>query len=81
MEGLHVKTSYLEEMVIFARVVETGSLTRAAKAVNSTRSAVSKAVGRLEAHLGTLLLHRTTRALSTTVTPRQSPWASRSCAA
>lgn len=56
----------LEDMVVFARVFEAGSLTRAARALGSTRSAVSKAVARLEDHLGTRLLQRTTRQLSAT---------------
>jgi DNA-binding transcriptional LysR family regulator len=56
----------LEDMVVFARVVEKGSLARAARALGSTRSAVSKSVARLERHLGTRLLHRTTRQLRPT---------------
>lgn len=56
----------LEDMAVFARVVESGSLSLAAKALGSTRSAVSKSVARLERHLGARLLHRTTRQLSPT---------------
>jgi len=58
--------SALEDMVVFARVVDAGSLTGAAKVLGSTRSAVSKAVARLEDHLGARLLNRTTRNLSVT---------------
>jgi DNA-binding transcriptional LysR family regulator len=53
-------------MVVFAKVIESGSLTAAAKALHSSRSAVSKAIARLERHLKTRLLHRTTRELSPT---------------
>ena len=60
------RASRLEDMVVFAQVVETGSLARAARALASSRSAVSKAVARLERHLGARLLHRTTRQLSPT---------------
>jgi len=60
------RTSRLEDMIVFARVVELGNLTRAARMLGTTRSAVSKAVARLEAHLGTRLLNRTTRELSAT---------------
>jgi DNA-binding transcriptional LysR family regulator len=56
----------LDDMVVFAAVFEAGSLTRAAHKLATTRSAVSKAVARLEAHLGTRLLQRTTRHLSAT---------------
>jgi DNA-binding transcriptional LysR family regulator len=56
----------LEDMLVFARVVETGSLTKAAKGLGTTRSAVSKAIARLEDRLGARLLHRTTRDLSVT---------------
>ncbi len=60
------RTGRLEDMIVFARVFESGSLTRAAKALGTTRSAVSKALARLEDHMGTRLLHRTTRQLGAT---------------
>jgi DNA-binding transcriptional LysR family regulator len=56
----------LDDMVVFARVVEQGSVTRAARLLGTTRSAVSKSIARLEAHLRTRLLHRTTRELKIT---------------
>src|SRR5262245_15261787 len=56
----------LEDMIVFARVYDAGSLTRAARALGSTRSAVSKAILRLEDHMGTRLFQRTTRVLSAT---------------
>ncbi|BDA82985.1 LysR family transcriptional regulator [Aureimonas sp. SA4125] len=49
------------EMEVFARVVERGGFSAAARASNVSASAVSKLVARLEARLGTRLVHRTTR--------------------
>jgi DNA-binding transcriptional LysR family regulator len=60
------RTGRVEDMIVFARVVEAGSLTRAARGLGTTRSAVSKSISRLEAHLGARLLHRTTRELNPT---------------
>jgi DNA-binding transcriptional LysR family regulator len=54
------------EMEIFARVVEKGSFSAAARSLDLTPSAVSKLIGRLEGRLGTRLLARTTRALTLT---------------
>lgn len=47
----------------FVAVAEAGSLAAGGKALGMTRSAASKAIARLEAHLGARLLHRTTRRL------------------
>lgn len=57
---------WLAEMGVFAKVVETGGFSPAARQLGLTRSAVSKHVGRLEAGLNVRLLHRTTRAMSLT---------------
>lgn len=54
------------EMETFARVVESGSFSRAARDLHMTPSAVSKMIGRLEDRLGVRLLSRTTRKLSLT---------------
>lgn len=54
------------EMLVFARVVELRSFAAAARQLQLTTSAVSRSVGRLEAHWGVQLLHRTTRSLSLT---------------
>ena len=53
-------------MAIFARVVEAGSFSEAARRMNTSRSAVSKAVAKLEKAFGARLLNRSTRALSLT---------------
>ncbi|GAB4288326.1 MAG: LysR family transcriptional regulator [Methylophaga sp.] len=53
--------SQLEEMQTFIRIVEAGSLTRAAEQMNTVKSAVSKRLTDLEKRLGVSLLKRTTR--------------------
>ncbi|WP_018898110.1 LysR family transcriptional regulator [Rhizobium sp. 2MFCol3.1] len=54
------------EMEVFARVVQDGGFSAAARNLDLTPSAVSKLIARLEARLGTRLLVRTTRALTLT---------------
>lgn len=54
------------EMLVFAKVVELRGFAAAARQLQLTTSAVSRSVGRLEAHWGVRLLHRTTRTLSLT---------------
>ncbi|MCM2485181.1 LysR family transcriptional regulator [Burkholderia glumae] len=56
----------LQNMRVFARVVEAGSFTAAALSLNSTTGATSRAVTELEARLRTRLLNRSTRRLSLT---------------
>ena len=56
----------VNEMLVFAKVVELRSFAAAARQLGLTTSAVSRSVGRLEAHWGVRLLHRTTRTLSLT---------------
>ncbi len=53
---------------IFARVVESGSFSEAARRMDMSRSAVSKAIAKLEKDLNTRLLLRSTRHLSLTET-------------
>ncbi|MBP7136930.1 MAG: LysR family transcriptional regulator [Sphingomonadaceae bacterium] len=56
----------LNLLAIFARVAEAGSFAEAARRLRTSRSAVSKAVAKLEIALGARLLNRTTRHLSLT---------------
>lgn len=51
-------------MRVFARVAELGSFARAADAMDMSRAMASSHVAQLEKHLGTRLLHRTTRRVS-----------------
>jgi len=56
----------LEDLLAFSRVVDARSFSGAARLLTTTKSAVSKQVGRLEDQLGCRLLHRTTRSVSPT---------------
>jgi len=50
----------------FVQVAESGAFVQAARALDLSPSAASKAVSRLEDHLGVKLLHRTTRSVGLT---------------
>lgn len=50
----------------FIRVVETGSIAAAARALGMSAAAVSQSITRLETHLGVRLLSRTTRRMALT---------------
>ncbi|MCW1430129.1 LysR family transcriptional regulator [Novosphingobium sp. JCM 18896] len=54
------------EMMVFVRVVETGSFSEAARNLLMTPSTVSKLIARLEARLGVRLIERSTRRLALT---------------
>jgi len=56
----------LEEMHNFVRVVEAGSITRAAEQLDMAKSGVSRRLHELETRLGVRLLNRTTRRSSLT---------------
>lgn len=51
----------LEALNAFVAVVDTGSFSAAAERLGQTPSGVSRAMARLESHLGMTLMHRTTR--------------------
>jgi LysR family transcriptional regulator for bpeEF and oprC len=54
----------LQAMRVFARVADHGSFARAASTLDMSRAMASSHVAQLEEHLGTRLLHRTTRKVS-----------------
>lgn len=56
----------ISDIVAFIAVAQSGSFTRAAEDIGSSKSNVGKAVQRLEASLGTRLFQRTTRAVRLT---------------
>lgn len=56
----------MAEIAVFVAVAQTGSFTRAAEDLGSSKSNVGKAVQRLETRLGTRLFQRTTRAVRLT---------------
>jgi len=55
------------DLQVFTKVVEVESLTRAGELLGMPKSTVSRRISRLEAHLGSQLLHRNSRIV--TVTP------------
>jgi DNA-binding transcriptional LysR family regulator len=56
----------LNEILVFARVVEAGSFSAAARLLAMPKSTVSRKIAELEDHVGARLLHRTTRKLGLT---------------
>jgi DNA-binding transcriptional LysR family regulator len=56
----------LKAMQAFLHIADQGSLTAAARAMDSSLPAVVRTLAALEAHLGVRLMHRTTRRLSLT---------------
>lgn len=58
--------SKFEELQTFTKVVETGSISRAAERLSVAKSAVSRRLSDLEQRLGVQLFHRTTRQMNLT---------------
>ena len=56
----------IDAMQAFARVVETGSFTKAADTLQASKTRVTQLVQQLETHLRVKLLHRTTRRVNVT---------------
>jgi len=61
----------LQSLQAFVKVVQTGSFTRAADALDTQKAHLSRVVSQLERELGVRLLERTTRALSLTEVGRE----------
>jgi DNA-binding transcriptional LysR family regulator len=61
-----IKMHNLEPILIFIRVAETGSFTRAADSLGIQKGRASMAVRKLEEDVGVRLLHRTTRSVQLT---------------
>jgi len=57
----------LQSMRVFSKIVELGSFTRAGDVLNLSNAVITRHMVDLEQHLGSRLLHRTTRSLSLTV--------------
>ena len=55
-----------QEMTVFVRVADSGSLSRAGRELKLSQPSVTRIIGALEARLGTTLLLRTTRSVSLT---------------
>lgn len=63
---MNVSFEQLKSMVVFAQVIEQGSLTAAANYLNLSRAVVSYHLKKLEAQLEVKLLNRSTRAIKLT---------------
>lgn len=62
----HPLPDRLDGVAVFVQAAEAGSFAEAAARLQLTRSAVGKAIAKLERRLGTRLFHRTTRSLALT---------------
>jgi LysR family transcriptional regulator for bpeEF and oprC len=61
----------LDHLQLFAKVVQSGSFTGAADALDTQKSYVSRVIAQLEAELGVKLLERTTRSIALTEVGRE----------
>ncbi len=57
---------YLDDLAVFAKVVDRNSFSAVARELETTKSSISKQIGRLERRLDAKLLNRSTRRLSLT---------------
>lgn len=65
----HMNNRAMDQLLalrVFVRIAESGAFSKAADSMNIPRPTVTKLVQDLERHLGTKLLHRTTRRVSVT---------------
>ncbi|NRA85649.1 MAG: LysR family transcriptional regulator [Gammaproteobacteria bacterium] len=63
---MDISFEQLKSMVVFAQVIEQGTLSGAAKHIGLSRAVVSYHIKKLETHLGIKLLNRSTRTISLT---------------
>jgi DNA-binding transcriptional LysR family regulator len=56
----------IQRLVVFADIVDQGSIAAAARSRETTRSAISKQLAKLEQETGVRLLNRNTRSMSLT---------------
>lgn len=56
----------LDTMRVFVTALNEGSLARAGQRLGRSPAAVARAIAALESHVGTILLHRTSRRLQLT---------------
>lgn len=63
---MDISFEQLKSMVVFAQVIEQGTLSGAAKHIGLSRAVVSYHIKKLEEHLGIKLLNRSTRTISPT---------------
>lgn len=61
----------LDHLQLFAKVVQSGSFTAAADALDTQKSYVSRVIAQLESELGVKLLERTTRSIALTEVGRE----------
>lgn len=68
---MDISFEQLKSMVVFAQVVEQGSLSGAAKHIGLSRAVVSYHIKKLEKHLAIKLLNRSTRSITLTEAGKQ----------
>lgn len=62
--------AHIDDLLLFAKLVELKSFTAVAETLQLSRSLISKRISRLEGHLGVQLINRTTRRLGITAAGR-----------